>query len=63
MYIACSGTPPFGLGGGARKGDITSGKYRDMAGKKWEAVAPEMKQLISKMLIVDPNTRLTVAIF
>jgi len=60
MYICCSGSPPFGLGGGARKRDIMMGKYRDMAGKKWEKVAPEMKALISKMLVVNPDSRMTV---
>jgi serine/threonine protein kinase len=60
MYIVCSGSPPFGLGGGARKRDIMVGKYRDMAGRKWSGVTPEMKELIRKMLIVDPAARITV---
>jgi len=60
MYICCAQKPPFGLGGAARLKDITAGKYAPMTGPKWAKVPPELKDLVKRMLVLDPERRITV---
>ena len=60
LYICVRGAPPFGLGAKARIADIQRGKYAAMSGAKWKVVDEHVKDLIKRMLVVDPRNRITV---
>jgi len=60
LYIVMRGSPPFGLGDRARINDIKTGKYAPMTGPKWAKVPDEIKEIIKKMLVVDPTKRMTM---
>ncbi len=59
MYILLSGSPPFD---GRTDHEIMSkvklGKF-DFEKRIWEQISPESKHLISQMLKLDPNSRIT----
>ena len=60
IYICCSQVPPFGLGDRCDIKGIQSGSYKPMSGPKWDKVPQDMKDLIGRMLTVNPDTRITV---
>jgi len=57
MYILLSGTPPFNAATDAgMKKMILKGTY-SMEGKEWEAVSDEAKDLVTKLLTYDKDSR------
>merc|ERR1711970_1211058 len=65
-YMCASGSPPFPLNNPAQAREQTlAGKFRPMDGPGakpvWAKVPAECKELIAKMLVVDPKERITMA--
>lgn len=59
LYMLLSGEAPFGGESQPRLlRAIVAGKY-ELSGGAWKAVSHEAKDLISKLLVVDPTKRLT----
>jgi 5'-AMP-activated protein kinase catalytic alpha subunit len=60
MYICMAKAPPFGLGPSAKLTEIRAGRYKPMTGPKWANVDERLKELIKRMITVDPHQRITV---
>eukprot|EP01017_Pseudomicrothorax_dubius_P012592 TRINITY_DN15281_c0_g1_i1.p1 TRINITY_DN15281_c0_g1~~TRINITY_DN15281_c0_g1_i1.p1 ORF type:complete len:530 (-),score=103.40 TRINITY_DN15281_c0_g1_i1:81-1670(-) len=59
MFVLLSGTPPFqGQNNKEVFKNVSVGKY-SMSGSEWRNVSREAKDLISKLLVVDPAKRLS----
>lgn len=59
MYILLSGKPPF-YGDDDKEilSSVKNGSYT-LSGAEWKNISNEAKDLIKKMLIYDPNQRIT----
>jgi len=61
MYVLLSGSPPFqGDNHNAVLDKVTKGKY-SMSGPEWKKISSQAKDLISKLLKVDPDHRYTAS--
>ena len=59
MYVILSGCPPFpGESNEDLFINILKGRY-DFDGPQWEKVSPKAKDLISKLMVVDPEKRIS----
>lgn len=61
LYILLSGTPPFWGKTKSRIFDAVRAAELTFPSDLWDDVSPSAKDLISKMLCVDPSKRLTAA--
>jgi len=62
-YMCASGAPPFPIAPGQQQkafDKTRKGQYKPMEGTRWKRVAPECKELIRRMLTVDPLDRITM---
>jgi len=62
-YMCASGAPPFPIAPGKQQlafEKTRKGEFKPMEGTRWKRVAPECKELIRKMLTVDPDHRITM---
>ncbi len=58
MYVLLSGSPPFdGPDDKSIQNKVRSGKF-SFDNETWNTVSPEAKDLISKMLVLDPKKRI-----
>lgn len=61
MYVLLCGSPPFeGENANAVFHRVLKGKY-NMTGDKWKKVSSQAKDLISKLLVISPEERLTAS--
>lgn len=58
MYILLTGRPPFTNEGSCIRNKIMSGQF-STTGAEWSDLSTEAKDLISKLLTVDPEARVT----
>ena len=56
LYAMLSGKRPFSTGSDLNS-RIMSGRYRPMAGPQWEGISRNAKDLIKRLLEVDPEAR------
>lgn len=57
LYILLSGTPPFEADG--LYDQILQGRY-EFDAEEWEAVSPEAKDLVRRLMTVEPEKRPTI---
>ena len=57
LYVVLSGTPAFA--NATLDEAVSSGAYRPMKGKRWSNVSDKGKDLVRRLLVVDPRKRLT----
>ena len=56
LYVLLSGTPAFA--DKTLEDSVSSGSYRPLTGKRWENISDVAKDLVQKLLVVDPVKRL-----
>merc|ERR1719233_554645 len=60
LYLLLSGTQPFrDSDAEVLKQKIMTGQYQEMTGVRWDAISEDAKNLVSKLLVVDPGSRLS----
>ena len=59
MFILLSGTPPFYHEDNFELFEIIKKGEYDFGAPAWKEVSAEAKDLIKKLLVIDPNNRIT----